>query len=572
MLKKASLFSLAILFLLFVIGCSPPEKCEECEECDQSEAESCNPPTANAGASVTLTDLDGDGTELVNLDSTGSSGNIVKYKWSEEDAVLGTESTLSYAFSEGIHLIILSVTNDCKATDKDAIYVNVLPFGENPPPSQAPIANAGTDQTVLITKASAVHLDGSGSYDPDGDDLNYLWTSVDETITFDPDNRSVAPKVSLPAPGDYFFVLIVDDGVSYSKPDIVAITVAQPDAWVDSTLPNDIPSEFKFKTIQAAIDAVSDGTEKVIVIENGPYTEKITVALHNYLIGITSPNGVVPLITSVVSDGEGVATLHDSTTIENLSISCEYGPGEATKKAAVKVIGNGTNIKKCLISNSYSDGVKLEENSSTTIEGSVLDDVSGEGIESVNSSNLTVKDCRLLHTAGTAVWGNYSYSARIENSIIFETGWHGIDLSSCENASVEHCTIIDFSNNNGSQSGIFITGEGSVTIKSNLIEIQDLSTLAGINFDNYSGKTELTYLYNYIYSKQQNTIYYSGDISIEDVDLSNYPNTNTMTTSDPLINDPDMVDFRLDSNSPAIGLGENNTNPGAEGPILNPPK
>ena len=572
MLKKVSIFSVAILFILFVNGCSPPEKCEECKECDQSEAELCNPPTANAGDSITLTDLNGDGTELVNLDGTGSSGNIVEYEWSEEDAVLGTESTLSYAFSEGIHLVVLSVTNDCGATNKDAIYVNVLPFGENPPHSQAPLANAGTDQTILITEASAVHLDGSGSYDPDGDDLNYLWTSVNETITFDPDNQSVAPNVSLPAPGDYFFLLIVDDGVSYGEPDIVTITVAEPDAWVDSTLPNDIPDEFRFKTIQGAIDAVSDGTEKVIVIENGPYTEKITVAAHNYLIGIASPNGVVPLITSVVSDGEGVVTLHDSTTIENLSISCEYGPGESTEKAAVKIIGNDTNIKKCFINNSYSDGIKLEENSSTTIAESVLDDVSGEGIESVNGSNLIVKNCIFLHTTGTAVWGNYSYSASIENSIIFKTGWHGIDLSSCENVRVEHCTIIDFSNNNSSQSGIFITGGGSVTIKSNLIEIQNLSSLTGVNFNDYSDKTELTYLYNYIYSKQQNIIYYKGDISIETVDSNNYPNANTITTSDPFIIDPDMGDFRLDSNSPAIGLGEHNTNPGAECPILNPPK
>jgi hypothetical protein len=565
MLKKGSLFSVAILFLFFVIGCSPPETCKE------SPSESCNPPTANAGDSITLTDLDGGGTELVNLDGTGSSGNIVEYEWSEEDAVLGTESTPSYAFSVGIHLVVLSVTNNCGATDQDAIYVNVLPFGESPPHSQAPIANAGTDQTILMTEASAVHLDGSGSYDPDGDDLNYLWMSVDETIALDPDNQSVTPEVSLPAPGDYFFFLIVDDGVSYGEPDMVTITVTEPDAWVDSALPNDIPSEFRFKTIQSAIDAVSDGTDKVIVIENGPYTEQISVASHSYLIGLTSQNGVVPQISSVVSDGEGVVTLRDSTTIENLRIFCEYGPGEASNKAAVKVIENSTNIKKCLINNSYSDGVKLEQNSSAIIMESGVQDVSGEGIEAVNNSNLVVKNCKILHTSGSAVWGNNCYSATIEDSIIHKTGYHGIHLSNCENARLEHCTIIDFSNNNSFQGGILITGGGSVTIKSNLIEIQDLSTLTGVNFDNYSGETELTYLYNYIYSKQQNEIYYSGDISIEAVDLSNYPNINTMTTSDPLIIDPDMGDFRLDPNSSAIGLGENSTNPGAEGTILSPP-
>lgn len=602
MLKKGSLFSVAILFLLFVIGCSPPEKCKEPPP-DPPEAESCNPPTANAGDSITLTDLDGDGTELVNLDGTGSIGNIVEYEWSEEDAVLGTESTLSYAFSEGIHMVVLSVTNDCGATDKDAIYVNVLPFEENSPPSQAPIANAGTDQTILITGASAVHLDGSGSYDPDGDDLNYLWTSVDETITFDPDNRSVAPKVSLPAPGDYFFVLIVDDGVSYSKPDIVAITVAQPDAWVDSTLPNDIPSEFKFKTIQAAIDAVSDGTKKVIVVINGPYNEKLSVEPNIHLIGL-KPSSFTAEMPQIIYENDldyrnAVVSLQNNAVLENFEIACnactycDDCSDDTTAKAAINIEGVNTTIKKCSIigsDNSAYDGIWVKENMSGRVTGSEIKEVAGEGIQLEDRSELVVENSLIFKTGGSSIWARGCYRVEVKNSISYHAGWHGFDFSGCNQVKIEHCTIVDFGRSDDScQSGIFVKC-GNISLKSNLIEIKGTlnevatTTLRGVVYNEADNpctpenenitctSSNLTYLNNYIYTKQDIQIFYGGEIATEPVDSSNYPTSNNGTTSDPLFIDPDTGDFRLDQNSPALGLGEDGTNPGAEGPILNLPK
>lgn len=45
-----------------------------------------------------------------------------------------------------------------------------------PDPNQAPVADAGLDQTV--TGRSSVTLNGAASYDPDGDNISYQWTQV----------------------------------------------------------------------------------------------------------------------------------------------------------------------------------------------------------------------------------------------------------------------------------------------------------------------------------------------------------------------------------------------------------
>ncbi|MCH8192642.1 MAG: right-handed parallel beta-helix repeat-containing protein, partial [Planctomycetes bacterium] len=95
-----------------------------------------------------------------------------------------------------------------------------------PPPggNHAPIANAGVDQTVYTSLAgmASVQLNGSASYDPDGDPLNYSWNWV---ISGTPYHVSgVNPNITLPQ-GQHVINLIVGDGSLISTPDQVVITV-----------------------------------------------------------------------------------------------------------------------------------------------------------------------------------------------------------------------------------------------------------------------------------------------------------------------------------------------------------
>jgi len=90
-------------------------------------------------------------------------------------------------------------------------------------PNQAPVANAGIDQTVEI--GGTVQLDGSGSSDADNDELTYQWTAP-AGITLS--SRTLArPEFTANAEGTYHFSLITNDGNADSAPDMVVIRVTQ---------------------------------------------------------------------------------------------------------------------------------------------------------------------------------------------------------------------------------------------------------------------------------------------------------------------------------------------------------
>jgi hypothetical protein len=103
--------------------------------------------------------------------------------------------------------------------------------GPTTPPNQAPIANAGPDQTV--NEGATVTLDGSGSSDPDGNPLTFQWTqtagpSVSLNVTDPVRPTFVAPLVG-PAAVTFTFQLTVTDG-SLTATDIVNVTIANVNA------------------------------------------------------------------------------------------------------------------------------------------------------------------------------------------------------------------------------------------------------------------------------------------------------------------------------------------------------
>jgi hypothetical protein len=90
------------------------------------------PPVADAGEDYQITDSDGNGTETITLDGSGSSdpdGTIQVYEWKEGGIILGSSVSLVLPFSLGTHTVTLTVTDKQGAMDSDTTEVNVLPVG-----------------------------------------------------------------------------------------------------------------------------------------------------------------------------------------------------------------------------------------------------------------------------------------------------------------------------------------------------------------------------------------------------------------------------------------------------------
>ncbi len=105
----------------------------------------------------------------------------------------------------------------------ESITTIALVFSDSIPP----VADAGPDQSVyaFVDGWADVNMDGSGSYDDDGDSLSYYWSwSIKGS---DYETTGVSPAIQLPA-GVHTIELIVDDGFSESQPDYCTVNVIAP--------------------------------------------------------------------------------------------------------------------------------------------------------------------------------------------------------------------------------------------------------------------------------------------------------------------------------------------------------
>ncbi len=88
-----------------------------------------------------------------------------------------------------------------------------------------PVADAGDDQTVPPN--TVVTLDGTGSYDPDGDTITYAWEQVSGPTAALTGADGAQPTFTGVDLGDYVFQLTVTDTYPESTSDQVTITVAE---------------------------------------------------------------------------------------------------------------------------------------------------------------------------------------------------------------------------------------------------------------------------------------------------------------------------------------------------------
>ncbi|MCB9761880.1 MAG: hypothetical protein H6739_18775 [Alphaproteobacteria bacterium] len=183
-----------------------------------------NAPIADAGAD--LSDTVG---VVVDLDGSASSdpdGDPLLFEWTLTAQPTDSNATLINNTREnpslfldrpGTFTVTLTVS-DGALDDTDVVEVIAIQ------PNDAPLANAGADQTVYI--GDTAFLNGAGSTDPDGDALNFTWTMVSlpsGSAARLSDPTAERPNFTADREGDYQVSLVVDDGQVQSSPDTVTV-------------------------------------------------------------------------------------------------------------------------------------------------------------------------------------------------------------------------------------------------------------------------------------------------------------------------------------------------------------
>ncbi|MCU8424966.1 PKD domain-containing protein [Vibrio vulnificus] len=199
-------------------------------------------PIANAGHPISS----GRGTTVVlnGSQSHDPDEKSLTYQWTIIEKPSGSLSTLSdntspfpslYLDKVGIYKAQLIVSNGEKESQPSIVTIS---DADTPP-----VANAGKD--IKLSDLGFVVLDGTGSFDSDGDKLEYRWTLLKKpqgssASILQP--ASATPTLNYDSSGEYIAELVVSDGVYQSTPDRVVLTdsniapIAKPKAAAFMTL------------------------------------------------------------------------------------------------------------------------------------------------------------------------------------------------------------------------------------------------------------------------------------------------------------------------------------------------
>jgi len=284
------------LVLLTLTGCPPEE--ETPTENNAMENNSTTPsntkPVADAGSNQVA--YVGDTVEVSAAQSTDADGDVLTVAWSifppegsEVELMNADQFRASFVPDvPGDYQLDLVVNDGTEDSDLARVYVRVAE--RTTPVNEAPVADAGVDATYFLDQT--LTLDGTGSSDPNGDELTYKWT-----ITSQPDGASASledPTAASTAlvtdtPGTYEVELVVNDGELASAPDSVTLTIQ------DVTPTNTPP------VADAGMDQMIDLGMAVTLDGTGSYDDDGDALTYQWTISTQPPESAATLTGETTS-------------------------------------------------------------------------------------------------------------------------------------------------------------------------------------------------------------------------------------------------------------------------------
>lgn len=283
-------------------------------------------PIANAGEDQTVNEgdivmLDGSNSYDLNLDQ-------LTFLWTAPEGITLTSDTLSTPSFVAPEVtkdttIVFSLTvNDGEANStSDQVSITIKQV------NKAPIAEAGKSQTVYEGKT--VTLNGANSYDSDGDNISYYWTSLNDDIQLSSHTLQkptfLAPEVDEST--TYIFKLVVNDGIANSVEDITYVTVIDSNVLIpnDITLANSIVYYGTIACYNALNSITVSCCNTDVIFKKGSVTTLISSGNISFLPGFYAESGSI-MNAYITTDGSfcQISQVSDSDEYAQKSIALDY--------------------------------------------------------------------------------------------------------------------------------------------------------------------------------------------------------------------------------------------------------
>lgn len=220
---------------------------------------------------------------IVQLDGSQSwddDGDELSYSWSITSFPQGSESSIDNptqvnpAFIPdifGTYEICLVVSDEWDSSEPDFVVISF----EN----IKPVADAGDNLSCIA--GDVLNLDGSGSYDDNGNQLSYNWQIISkpaESNAYFSDNTAMGPQFYTDMPGNYIVSLVVNDGQINSDPSTITIAAVSAlditkEKLIDVSTAISIMPKNVFKNDNMA-NAITNKINSVLLnIDNERYSE-----------------------------------------------------------------------------------------------------------------------------------------------------------------------------------------------------------------------------------------------------------------------------------------------------------
>ncbi len=286
-----------------------------------------------------------------------------------------------------------------------------------------PIADAGANVSIISPTTTGT-LNGSGSNDPEGQSITYIWKQVygPSLINFD-SNTIASPNISNLVEGVYKFKLTVNDG-NYSDSDEVLVIVSATgnlSPSVSITSPNDGTTfredeDITITTITSDLDGTVtlveffDGAVKIGEDTSDPFSlvwQEASVGDH--------------VITAVATDNNGAKTTSEEIAITVSEVkSCSEASSEADQgsfstgyKVTFETVGTNVTIQFELLDEDKV-GVVAYLFKKYPFEESIMDHVSGLTFSKTLGGFTTGETinyaCKFAYAGGLSVTKYFTYT------------------------------------------------------------------------------------------------------------------------------------------------------------------